>query len=104
MATETSKKFYNKYIVPIITMVIGGIIVAIMTSFFKINPLENEIQIKNTMIQKIENNITLLKDTIQQQNIQIKNLRQQILEITGDNNIIIGDGNKIDSSFNKGKQ
>ena len=52
-------------------------------------------------------NVSRLGNQIQEQNIQIENLENQILKITrssevaGDNNVTIGDRNRIEGSFNR---
>ena len=71
-----------KYLyIPIIAPVIAGLIGA----FVKINGLENKVEIQNSVIQsnkiemqKLENNIILLNNTILQQNTEINNIKSYI--------------------------
>lgn len=79
---ETKKeKLHKHYIVPIISAIVAGIIVAIVVSFFKITPLENKIQQQNTTIQNLENNAVSLESTIQVQKIAIEKLESNIVSL-----------------------
>jgi uncharacterized membrane protein YgaE (UPF0421/DUF939 family) len=83
MTTRTNKeKWYKHYIASTISAIIAGVVVAIIVMFFKISPLENEIQVQNTTIQNLENNVTILNTIIQPQNDQEKNQEPRGLQIS----------------------
>lgn len=76
--------FILKYLV---APIIVPVIVAIILFFIKLNPLKNEIQIQNSLIQnneieirKLADTIIFLNNTIQQQNIRIENLQQNAIK------------------------
>ena len=114
MTAETNKeKWYKRLVVaifsaikhPLISAIIGGVVVTIIGWFFGINPLENKIQVQNTMIQqqnitiqKLEKNIVSFKSTIQEQNTiiqssetKIENLEQNMVLLK--NKIVHIEGN-----------
>lgn len=111
MTTETNKEKLHKHLIaaifaavkhPLISTIIGGIVVAIIVWIFGINPLENKIQQQNTTIERLENNVISFKTTIEQQNITIEKLENNVasFETTIEQQNI--DIKKIEQIVNKG--